>query len=204
MSEILNLKEIKRQVYLYYSEDGLIDLAIGLVIFGFGALLLADLPAMVGVLGLIPLLIWYLGKRYLTIPRIGSIQPDQGMKTQFVGFSINMIAIGVGVFLLFILTPGTGTELLADHPLALFGFMLALAISALGLLMKTNRMYYYAMLVFLAMAIGEILNKSIITVDLYLLSVIIAGGIIIVSGIIVLVKFLNKYPIVLLEDNHDR
>ena len=204
MSEILNLKEIKRQVYLYYSEDGLIDLAIGLVIFGFGALLLADLPAMVGVLGLIPLLIWYLGKRYLTFPRIGSIQPDQGMKTQFVGFSINMIAIGVGVFLLFILTPGTGTELLADHPLALFGFMLALAISALGLLMKTNRMYYYAMLVFLAMAIGEILNKSIITVDLYLLSVIIAGGIIIVSGIIVLVKFLNKYPIVLLEDNHDR
>ena len=204
MSEILNLKEIKRQVYLYYSEDGLIDLAIGLVIFGFGALLLADLPAMVGVLGLIPLLIWYLGKRYLTIPRIGSIQPDQGMKKQFVGFSINMIAIGVGVFLLFILTPGTGTELLADHPLALFGFMLALAISALGLLMKTNRMYYYAMLVFLAMAIGEILNKSIITVDLYLLSVIIAGGIIIVSGIVVLVKFLNKYPIVLLEDNYDR
>ncbi len=201
MSEIVNLKELKRQIYLYNSEDGLVDLAIGLVSFGFGALLLVDLPAMVGVLGLIPLLTWYLGKRYLTLPRVGSIQPNQGMKTQFVGFSVSMIAIGVGVLLLFILAAGPETDLLADHSLALFGFVLALVISALGLLMKTNRLYYYAMLVFLAMAIGEILNKSIDSVDVYLLAVIIAGGLIILAGIIVLIRFLNKYPVVVMEES---
>jgi len=61
-------------------------------------------------------------------------------------------------------------------------------------------MYFYAMLVFLAMAIGEILNKTSDIVDLYLLSVIIAGGIIIFAGIIVLSRFLKKYPVVSLEE----
>ena len=58
MSESINLKGIKRQVYLYYSEDGLADVAVGLMIFGFGVLLLVDLPAMVGLLGLISFLVW--------------------------------------------------------------------------------------------------------------------------------------------------
>ena len=181
MSEKLNLNEIRRQVYLSYSEDGLIDLAIGLVIFGFGALLMVDVPWMVGVLGGIPLLIWYLGKRYLTVPRIGTIQPGRVMKKRFVGFSVFMIAAGLGVLALFILVAVSGGNLLADHPLALFGLVLALGISALGLVMKTNRLHLYAFLVFASMAVGEILNKSIEVVDVYLLSVIIAGGVIILG-----------------------
>ena len=200
MSEKLNMNDIKRQVYLSYSEDGLIDLAIGLVIFGFGTLLMFDVPWLGGVVGAIPLLIWYLGKRYLTIPRIGTIQPGKTMKKQFMGFSVSMIAIGLGALVLFILIAGSGENLLADHPLALFGLILALGISALGLVMKTNRLHLYAFLVFASMAGGDILNKSIETMDVYLLSVIIAGGIIIIAGCIVLIGFLQKYPVVLMEE----
>ena len=200
MAEKLSLKEIRRQVYLSYSEDGLIDLAIGLVIFGFGALLMVDVPWMVGVLGVIPLLIWYLGKRYLTVPRIGTIQPGRVMKKRFVGFSVFMIAVGLGVLALFILVAVSGGSLLADHPLALFGLVLALGISALGMVMKANRLHFYALLVFASMAVGEILNKSIEVVDVYLLSVIIAGGIIIIAGGITLIGFLQKYPVVSMEE----
>ena len=58
MSENIDLKKIRQEVYLFYSEDGLADLAIGLMILGFGIFLLVDLPALVGLLGLLPFLVW--------------------------------------------------------------------------------------------------------------------------------------------------
>ena len=200
MSKNLNMDEIRRQIYLSYTEDGVVDLAIGLVIFGFAAMLMVDLPWMVGLLGGIPLLIWYLGKRYLTIPRIGTIQPNKTMKNEFKGFTISMIIMGLGVLILFILVAATGGNIFRDHSLAVFGLVLALGISALGLVMKTNRLHIYAILVFGSMAIGETLNKSIETIDVYLLSVMAAGTIILIIGSIVLISFVQKYPIVLMEE----
>lgn len=199
MSENIDLKKIRQQVYLFYSEDGLADLAIGLTIFGFGIFLLVDLPAFVGLLGLLPYLVWYLGKQNLVIPRVGSIQPDKGMKRTFLGFFINLCLIGIGVFALFLLNRGSGESFLDQHPLTLFGFVLALAISSLGMVMKAARFYGYGLLVFLAMGIGELLSSSITAVDPYLVAVISAGGIILLAGSIVLARFLNRYPVVSLE-----
>jgi hypothetical protein len=200
MSENINLKEIKRQVYLFYSEDGLADLAIGLMIFGFGIFLLIDLSALVGVLGLLPFLVWYFGKEYLVFPRIGTIQPDRKMKKRFIGFFINMILIGLGVFALYLLNRNSGTSFLRHHPLMLFGFVLGLAISSLGMILNTSRFYLYGLLVFGAMAVGEFLSNTITAVDPYLVAVISAGGIILMAGFVILARFLNKYPIVSLDD----
>ena len=196
MSENINLKEIERQVYLFFSEDGLADLALGLMIFGFGIFLMVDLPALVGLLGLFPFLVWYLGKQSLVIPRIGSIQPNQEMKKQFVGFFINLCLIGLGVFVLYLLNRGSGQTFLSLHPLMIFGFVLALAISSLGMILKTSRFYFYGLLVFASMAAGEFLSSSITAVDPYLVAVISAGGIILLVGFITLVRFLKKYPVV--------
>ncbi len=199
MSENIDLKKVRQQVYLFYSEDGLADLAIGLMILGFGVFLLVDLPALVGLLGLLPFLVWYLGKLSLVVPRVGSIQPDKEMKKSFRGFFINLCLIGLGVFTLYLLNRRTGESFLTKHPLTLFGFVLALAISSLGMILKTNRFYLYGLLVFAAMAVGELLGSSITAVDPFLLSVISAGGIILLAGFFVLARFLNKYPVVSLE-----
>ncbi len=199
MSENINLKEIERQVYLFYSEDGLADLAIGLMIFGFGIFLMVDLPALVGLLGFFPFMVWYLGKQSLVIPRIGSIQPNQEMKKQFVGYFITLCLIGLGVFVLYLLNRGSGETFLSLHPLMLFGFVLALAISSLGMVLKTSRFYFYGLLVFAALAAGEFLSTLITAVDPYLVAVISSGGIILLAGGITLIKFLKKYPVVTLE-----
>jgi len=199
MSENINLKEIERQVYLFYSEDGLADLAIGLMIFGFGIFLMVDLPALVGLLGFFPFMVWYLGKQSLVIPRIGSIQPNQEMKKQFVGYFITLCLIGLGVFVLYLLNRGSGETFLSLHPLMLFGFVLALAISSLGMVLKTSRFYFYGLLVFAALAAGEFLSTLITAIDPYLVAVISSGGIILLAGGITLIKFLKKYPVVTLE-----
>jgi hypothetical protein len=199
MSENFTPKELRRQVYLYYSEDGLVDLAIGLVITGFGVLLLAGLPALVGILGLIPLLIWYFGKQLLTLPRVGSLQPDRAMSTRFLGITYTLVIVGAVLFLLILIRPDTGASFLEVYSLTLFGLVLGLVISALGFLMKTNRYYLYGLLVFLSITLGELLNRSITAVDWFLLAVIFSGGIILFAGVIVLVRFLKKYPIVSLD-----
>jgi hypothetical protein len=199
MTEKIDLKNIRQQVYLFYSEDGLADLAVGLMIFGFGIFLLVDLPALVGLLGILPFLVWYLGKQNLVVPRVGSIQPDKEMKKSFRGFFINLFLLGIGVFVLMMLNQGAGNSFLPQHSLMVFGFVLAVAISSLGMIMKTARFYYYGLLVFVAMGAGEFLSSTISTVDPYLIAVISAGGIILLAGFIVLARFLKKYPVVSLE-----
>jgi hypothetical protein len=195
MPENLNMRQIRDDLYRSYADDGLVDLALGLVIFGFGALLLLDIPWLVGLLGLISLLVWYLGKNYLTRPRLGTFKPSAAMDKRFRGFFISLLIIGLGVLVFFML----GNES-AAHPLALFGLVLALGISALGLLMKTNRLYYYAFLVFAAMAFGEALNPSIKNIDIYLLAVITAGGVILIAGSVVLWRFLRKHPVISVKE----
>jgi len=81
----------------------------------------------------------------------------------------------------------------------LFGFVLALAISSLGMVLKTSRFYFYGLLVFAALAAGEFLSTLITAVDPYLVAVISSGGIILLAGGITLIKFLKKYPVVTLE-----
>jgi hypothetical protein len=194
MKESINLKEIQRQLYLFYAEDGLVDLAVGLVIAGFGLLLLADLPGLVGVLGIVPLLIWYIGKRIMVLPRIGSIQPTREMRNRFRDFFISLALIGLGLLVFFLISPNIG-----NLSLTIFGLVLGLGISSLGVMLQARRFYLYGVLVFLAMAIGEYLGRSITVFDPFLAAVIAAGGIIFAAGLVYMIRFLGKYPVVEME-----
>ena len=169
------------------------------MIFGFGLLLMIDLPALVGVLGLFPFLIWYLGKQALVVPRVGSIQQSQTMRNRFKGFFVNLLIIGICVFVLFLLSNRSGFDSLSNYSLVIFGLVIALAISSLGLLMKTFRYYIYATIIFLAMSIGSLFNLTFQTGDLFLILVMIAGGIILLCGMTILIRFLKKYPPILID-----
>ncbi|MBI9048129.1 MAG: hypothetical protein JEZ00_01805 [Anaerolineaceae bacterium] len=190
---------IQNQLYLYFSEDGLVDLAIGMLIFSFAAMLLIGLPALSGIISMLPFFVWYLGKQTLTIPRVGIIKPAAKMKNRFVVFFLVLLALGIGVFLLYFLSARSSGAFLLEHPLALFGLILAVGISILGLVLKTTRFYYYAVLVFVSMTLGEILNPSSQGLDMFLIAVLVSGSVIILSGSIVLIKFLRKYPVIKME-----
>jgi hypothetical protein len=198
MTEKIDLKEIRRQVYLFYSEDGLAYLGVGLMIFGFGALLMADAPYLVGVLGVVAYMVWYLGKQTLVIPRVGSIQPGPEIKRRLFGFFLNLFLFGAGA-LAFYLVGGGENFVASISPLIIFGFVVGLGISSLGLALKASRFYFYGLLVFAATVAGELLSPSITAVDPFLVSVISAGVIITLSGLIVMGRFLSKYPLVTRE-----
>jgi len=192
MSEKTVMKDINRRIFLFYTEDGLIDLAIGLVLFGFGGLLFLDMPGYIGVLGLLAVGLWYLGKRRITMPRIGTIRLRQAEKEKLAGFFITMILLGSGV--LATLLTRTGGLKSGTLPLLMFALVLALGISALGFILKAHRLYIYAILVFSALSGGNVLNRAVGSTDLFILFVMVAGLIILAAGSVVLSRFLRKYP----------
>lgn len=200
MTERIDFHGIRRQVYLYFAEDGLADIAVGLVILGFGLLLLLDLPALIGGLGLLALLVWYFGKGSLAVPRVGSIKPGRELKKRFRDFFSSTALIGLGVLVLFLVGRAGQGAFLSRYSLSLFGFVVALGISSLGLILDSTRFYFYGGLVFLAMAGGEVLSASLTAFDPFLVFVILAGGLITLSGIVVLARFLAKYPVIRLEE----
>jgi hypothetical protein len=194
MSYELNMKEIERQVYLSYSEDGLVDIAIGVVITAWGLMLTQEPSGLIGLLGLLGMGVWYFGKRLITIPRIGVIEPSPKMERKLSNLAIFLVVLGLVVFAGILLSRAAGSLVISDYSLAILGLVLAGGVALVAYLLNAARIYLYAVILFASFAGGEILAKSVTTFDAFALSVIIGGALILLSGIIVLVRFMRKYP----------
>lgn len=194
MSYELDMKEIERQVYLSYSEDGLVDIAIGVVITAWGLMLTQEPTGLIGLLALLGLGIWYVGKRLITIPRIGVIEPGPKMERRLTSLAVFLVVLGLVVLGGILLSRAVGSFGIGDYSLAIVGLVLAVGVALLAYLLNAARFYGYAVILFASFAGGEILAKYVTAFDAFALSVIIGGGLILVSGLVVLVRFMRKYP----------
>jgi len=194
MSYELDMKEIERQVFLSYSEDGLVDIAIGVVIAAWGLMLIQEPTGLIGLLGLLGMGIWYIGKRIITIPRIGVIEPNPKMERKLTNLAVFLIVLGLVAFAGILLTRAAGSTMIGDYSLGILGLVLAAGVALLAYLLNAARLYIYAVILFVSFAGGEILAKTVTTFDAFALSVIVGGGLILLSGIVVLVRFMRKYP----------
>jgi hypothetical protein len=199
MSYELDMKEIERKAYLSYSEDGLVDIAIGMVILLWGVFLIVEPSGLIGLLGLLAFAIWYLGKRFITIPRIGMIKPSQKMERRFKNLGIFLVILGAIAFGGILTGRIIGYPFSSGYSLGILGLVLAGGISVLAYLLNAARLYVYAVLLFVAFAGGEILSANITTFEAFALSVILGGAIILFSGLVVLLRFLRKYPLPTME-----
>jgi hypothetical protein len=184
----------QKQLYLFYTEDGLIDLAIGSVILLFGVLLLVDLSWVIAVIELIPLLLWFLAKERITRNRTGIINPSPSMKKRFSTFYITLIAFGLLILILLVLSISTDLDKVNHYPLSMFGLILAMGVSGLALMLQTNRFFIHAAILFIAMSMGEIINPLFPNIDTFLFAVISAGALILIIGSFTFIRFLKKYP----------
>ncbi len=194
MSYELDMKEIERQVYLSYSEDGLIDIAVGVVITAWGLMLTLEPTGLIGVLGLLGLGTWYVGKRLITIPRIGVIEPGPKIERRLTNLAVFLVVLGLVVLGGIFISRAVGSRAVSDYSLAILGLVLAAGVALLAYLLNAARLYGYAVILFASFAGGEILAKSITSFDAFALSVIVGGGLILLSGLVVLVRFVRKYP----------
>lgn len=195
MSLDLDLKEIERKVYMSYSEDGLIDIAIGLVFLAWGISLVIGPSGLIGILPLLGLAVWYLGKRYLTVPRIGMIVPNQKFENRTRNLTLFLLILGMLVLTVAIIGIANKGNLLVVYSLVLLGLVVAGGICVIALLLKANRLFIYAIALFVAFAGGDILDRYAADVDAFAASIILVSTLILLAGFVVLARFLRQYPL---------
>lgn len=189
MSQNINLKEIERKSWTSYFQDGFWDIFIGLLMLGMGLNLLVDANDWyIAVLWLVGLLIMIVGRRLITIPRVGRVKfgPERRIKQKKV-IIVLVISLIVGLAVSFI--PLSGVEPSKIVVAAVAGVWIILIFSLVSYFMDFRRLYAYGLLFAISMALAMALDDLIPTI-LFLIS----GSIALLVGLVVLIRFIRKYP----------
>jgi len=207
MSETIDLKSLEKKAWRSTFQDGLWDIYFGLIIMGLGLAPLGrflGLPETIGVLMLVfswdmaAMLIMFLGKRFITKPRIGYVKFGKIRKKRnkllavFLGINVGLTVI------IFIFT------LLGMFQLSLPGYMVMLVIgllfittpfSFIAYFIQLKRVYLYALLGGFGLFFSELLDPILDAPFDDILVFVPFGGMILVFGIIILIHFLSKYQL---------
>jgi hypothetical protein len=187
---------IKRKVYLAYHQDGILDLTAGMVVLGFGTFMLVDnvIFLVVGSLAALQYIFW---KNRITIPRYGFVRVNSQEKSTLQG----ILLMGLGVLVLFAFlilnyfSPGkmASPEFEAwsqrYHMVPLSAVLFGLPALGAAVFLGLKRFYLYALLAVVLPALGGWIDLPTYAPILSL------GMIILVTGGVLLVRFLKTYPL---------
>jgi len=203
MTKRTNLREVEKKTYMSYHQDGLLDIFVGIdvLLFGMGILLLTMtdfstwfiLPAIFPAI-MIP--IWISAKKRVTMPRIGYVNFGVRGANKMIAIFLGLAVAGLGVFMVFGLGASMGEgwaltlrDILISNSMIIIGIG-ALTISSLfAYTMGLKRLYGYGLLIFVLFFTGYFIA---IPFGYFLVTI---GLVIIVSGFVLLMRFIRKYPL---------
>ena len=209
MSENIDLKSLEKKAYRAVLNDGLWDLFIGLIILSMGlsTLLgsLLNLPEFLNtiipvlVLNIIALLVFYLGKKFITIPRIGFVKFGPKRKSKQQKLKLILFAFFIlNIILLFLPFAGLISNIqLEPLILALLLGMgvLTFPFCVVAYFLDFTRLYYYAFFAGLGFFLTELLYPIVGSPLDTFFSYGITGVAIVVIGLYYFIRFLKKYPL---------
>jgi len=209
MSEITDLRQIQRRIIQLTSfEDGLWDLLLGfifmsLAIYPVTRELLGPVWNLVLNLSLLAVMVvgQLVVRHFVSAPRIGYVRGRRSPKLRLlVIFTVVMVLITFGLVVLTLLSPASVTSVLAEaspgrsYVVELIVLLvMGVLFSAMGYVFGVTRLYFYGWMLGLA-------NLASIYMEhnagwTFLIPLAIAAGIIILIGIVLLLRFLRKYPL---------
>jgi hypothetical protein len=194
MTEKINLKKIERKTYMFYHQDGLIDLLIGSGILFAILCFLTEMIWLSGAFVIFAVPLYTYVRQKITAPRVGLVK--FGQKGQHKTLFILLILIG-NIFLLFVLglflyrnnIPLWIKESLTVYPSLIIGGIACILTLLTALISGIKRFYFYGLAILISYMIGQI-----ISIDLLIASTIV-GIIFLLTGIIKVLNFIQKYPL---------
>lgn len=209
MSQEIDLKQIERKAFRSTYQDGLWDIYIGLVVIfmalymyrpvdGYSAWNIIIFLAGYGVVSLI----FWGGKKFITLPRMGQVKfgPIRKKRGLYLAIALGIIVlINIGLVILTALgwaNPEQAAQLNTflldrgwmDIAVALIGSMLVgVSMILVAFFNDFPRGYYIAVMASLAVFLMIWLNQPIYPILL--------GLMIVLPGIVLLIRFLSKYPL---------
>jgi MFS family permease len=194
-----SLKEIEQKVFRTYFMDGLWDIYGALILLGFGLTMLTGWSYLMLAFAILAVILLLFRQR-IVMPRLGQVKfsSDRREKTKrskliaMVTLTFTML-LGVIFFVLYSTDnmPGWLDIWMGDYFLVVFGGVLAILVAVAAYIVGVWRYYIYAVLTFVAYVVANILRPD----DMEGVPIIVAGGIILISGVIILMRFLRKYPV---------
>ena len=200
MVENRRFKQLERRTYLLYHQDGLIDIIIGLCIMGFGLNMFTDSSAF-SILAWMPVIFLPGLKNKITVPRLGYAQFDRkrtgSLRLMAVLMVLGLVALLAGVFV-FIGVRNRSPEMTAwlkTYLMVVLAAVVAFVMVLSGWMSGIKRLYAYAALTLLVVAGGDWIGVE------PPLFVLVLGALIMGSGLVLLSRFLRKYPVQKGEEN---
>jgi len=194
MEKSIDLKEIERKAYLAYHQDGVWDLFIGGGFFIAGIGMFFDFAYILAAVGvaLVPLV--SLVKKAVTVPRLGYVKfgPERQAKekrNRYAYMVLLWIVMFAGMFLFAVYSfESSYFDWLRGLGAIPFGFVVVLLTTAGAFLYGIKRLYAYAVLFAVVFLAGHFSDLR-----LYYFFII-PGAIILISGLILLMRFIRMYP----------
>lgn len=213
----LDLKQIERKAFRSTYEDGLWDIYYGLVVVGMSIFIYQPedgYSAMNIILALVIITLAYglfwAGKKYITLPRMGQVQfgPARKQKKRTLAIILGVfVLIQVGLVALTALgwaNPQLGnasSTILSEYNaevlvVALIGsFIVGTSMIVIAYFSDFSRGYYIAIMMALAVFLMIYLNQPVYPI--------IMGALIIIPGVVLFFRFLKKYPLPVEAGSHE-
>jgi hypothetical protein len=204
MSVPVSLKDAERKAFTATFQDGVWDIVLGLQLLAWGVapLLEETLPLSdfwVAILSLPIMLVLWAGKKFVTTPRMGLVKfgPKRkaGLRAMVVIVCVLLLVAALLGFL--IATNRVRPELTTglSIPLVAWALPLIMCFSAAAYFTDVNRLYVYGVLFAISMPIRIIFKQSPDLRGISLMGFFVAGGIILLTGVVLAIRFLRDYPI---------
>jgi hypothetical protein len=204
MNRSESLKEIERRAYRSTFEDGIYDIQFGLLFLVFAWIAILEAIGISRFIGyslfVIPLIFPWLAKRYITIPRMGSVEFGSKRKSKrrlslLIGAIIILLTLPLIIMIAGQSIEGqTGWLLIAMFAMPVFVIAVYF--------MDFPRLWIYAALLIAGVLESELLLGCVDTPYNTLISFGIPGVIILLIGLALLIRFVRKHPRPDLEARH--
>ena len=202
MVQQIDLKARERRAFRSTFQDGLWDIYLGLVFlaFGFGPIYdwlgFSKTANMVFQLSyiMVAFLLFYLGKRYVTVPRLGRAKFGPARKRKIIKTRLVLgasVLLGLAIWALF----ASGNDLGPNLVLMIFAVNILVVFSAMAYFLDFERLYIYAVLYALSLPLGSVLGLRDEAVVFW-----VTAGATVIVGIVLFVRFIGEYSVPATEE----
>ena len=213
MSQNLDLKAIERKAFRSFHQDGLLDIYIGALALALS--LFFAIPesgegegmymglAFLGVA--IAFAIFQLGKKYITIPRLGQVRfgPERQKRKVAMAWVMGgfvLVTVGIFAYSIYVWKVGTpGASPLSPSLERIVVALIAGLISGVSVIVRSYFMEYIRGY-YIGFALGCGLFLTIMLNSI--IPVIAAGALILLPGLVIFVNFLRQHPLPPREASH--
>ena len=200
MNDVMDLKTLEKRAWRSFHQDGLWDIYLGLILWALAVFLGGGLDAIENDLWRLvaytllisgAFLVFWAGKRYLTIPRLGQVKFGPARKRRMLHLALILGGFTLVTVVLVILTAtakNTNTSLPPGLPVYLFaGLFVGAVIATIAWFNDYPRGYYIAVIYALCFGLGEHWQNW---------SIFWLGGLLVLTpGVVLLIRFLRQYPL---------